>query len=128
MTADQKAPSGHFLFVGNGPYRNRGCEAIVRGTLEILRHEFGPSVQASSGVYAAADIVRAQQAGEIDDAIRSFTADGMRPRWSRVWWEIQANKRLGTHFKAQHRPLAQELCGARAALQIGGDNYSIYHD
>ena len=29
-----------FILAGNGPYDNRGCEAIVRGTVEILRHYF----------------------------------------------------------------------------------------
>jgi hypothetical protein len=31
----------HFLLVGNGPYLNRGCEAIVRGTMAILCQAFG---------------------------------------------------------------------------------------
>lgn len=26
-----------FILGGNGPYENRGCEAIVRGTVKILR-------------------------------------------------------------------------------------------
>jgi len=29
-----------FILAGNGPYDNRGCEAIVRGTVEILRQYF----------------------------------------------------------------------------------------
>ena len=29
-----------FILAGNGPYTNRGCEAIVRGTVKILRSYF----------------------------------------------------------------------------------------
>ena len=29
-----------FILAGNGPYTNRGCEAIVRGTVKILREYF----------------------------------------------------------------------------------------
>ena len=32
-----------FILQGNGPMRNRGCEAILRSTVSILREEFGPS-------------------------------------------------------------------------------------
>ena len=29
-----------FILAGNGPYENRGCEAIVRGTTKILRRYY----------------------------------------------------------------------------------------
>ncbi len=32
-----------FILAGNGPYDNRGCEAIVRGTVKILRHYYKDS-------------------------------------------------------------------------------------
>jgi hypothetical protein len=31
----------HFILLGNGSCLNRGCEAIVRGTMAILRQAFG---------------------------------------------------------------------------------------
>ena len=127
MTAIQKSVAPHFLLVGNGSYQNRGCEAIVRGTLEILRREFGPDVRAQAGIYAVERLVKEQNAAETDAAVRSFSLDGLRPRWSRVWWEMQANKRLGTAFVAQHHPLVEPLAGACVALEVGGDNYSINH-
>ena len=34
------AINNNFILAGNGPYENRGCEAIVRGTCVILRHYF----------------------------------------------------------------------------------------
>ncbi|MGH2713716.1 MAG: hypothetical protein ACRDSN_10900 [Pseudonocardiaceae bacterium] len=33
------------LLVGNGPYLNRGCEAMVRGTAVVLRAAFGDDVR-----------------------------------------------------------------------------------
>jgi hypothetical protein len=31
----------NFLLLGNASYLNRGCEAILRGTVKILRSAFG---------------------------------------------------------------------------------------
>ena len=33
-----------FLFVGNGPYANRGCEAIVKSSVRLIR-DFYPDAQ-----------------------------------------------------------------------------------
>ena len=41
------APS-HFLFVGNGQYANRGCEAIAKSSIRIIR-EFFPGVPVYNG-------------------------------------------------------------------------------
>ena len=127
MNPPHNASTARFLFVGNGPYLNRGCEAIVRGTMEILRREFGADIRATAGVYAPQHVVRDQRAAETDAAVDTFCLDGMGPRWSRAWWEMQANKRLATDFAAQHRPLSGRLAGQQVALELGGDNYSLYH-
>jgi len=95
--------------------------------MEILRQEFGAEIRAQAGVYADPQIVREQRASETDAALESFCLDGMRPRGSRAWWEMQANNRLGTSFTAQHQPLIPHLVGASVALEVGGDNYSLYH-
>ncbi len=34
---------GSFLLYGNGPSYNRGCEAILRGTISIIERSFGPA-------------------------------------------------------------------------------------
>lgn len=123
------SPTSHlatrFLFVGNGPYRNRGCEAIVRGTMAILSDEFGPDVTAQAGVMAAPTTVAPQQAAETDRRVTNFAVSHVGARLSRKWWMAQADKRLGTQTSPHLRDLAGRFDGARAALQLGGDNYSL---
>jgi colanic acid/amylovoran biosynthesis protein len=121
----QKNNLSRFLLVGNGSYQNRGCEAIVRGTMEILRREFGSDISVKAGVFADAVTVSEQNAGEIDDALQSFSTHGAGPSLSLKWWAAQANKRLGTKF-APHTWCLRGPAGKSAvALELGGDNYSL---
>lgn len=113
------------LFVGNGPYRNRGCEAIVRGTMEILTETIGDDLAISSGVMAAPDTVLAQQQDEHDSRLLNFSISHVGSRLSPKWWLAQANKRLGTHFQHHTLDLVGRTSEARAGLQLGGDNYSL---
>jgi polysaccharide pyruvyl transferase WcaK-like protein len=117
--------SRQIFFVGNGSYRNRGCEAIVRGTMEILRREFGPDISVRAGVHTDAGIVREQNAGEADSAIRSFSVSGTGARLSLKWWAAQANKRLGAKFAPHILDLRAPARDAKVALELGGDNYSL---
>ena len=61
--------SQHFLLVGSGPYTNRGCEAIVRGTMAILHRQFGEDFRVTLASFETPDIVAAQAAHEIDPLI-----------------------------------------------------------
>ncbi|WP_172297273.1 polysaccharide pyruvyl transferase family protein [Pseudoruegeria sp. HB172150] len=117
--------SDQFLFVGNGPYRNRGCEAIVRGTMKILSGVWGEAVTARAGVMAAPLTVEDQQAGEIDRRVTNFPVSHVGSRLSKKWWMAQANKRLGTGFHHHSEDLAGHYEGVKAAMQLGGDNYSL---
>jgi len=113
------------LFVGNGPYRNRGCEAIVRGTMEILGSTFGPDLRARSGVMASPATVAAQQAQEIDPRISNFAISHVGPRLSPKWWMSQANVRLRANLHPHVRDLHAPAQGVACALELGGDNYSL---
>ena len=48
------------LLVGNAPHRNRGCEAIVRGTMEILSATYGGDLDVPLGVSGSPETVAAQ--------------------------------------------------------------------
>lgn len=113
------------LFVGNGPYRNRGCEAIVRGTMQILQDTFGQDLTARAGVMASPTTVDAQQAGEIDPRVQNFPVSHVGPRFSPKWVMSQANARLGTNFYGHTRDLHEPARDVACALQLGGDNYSL---
>lgn len=54
------------LLVGNGPHSNRGCEAIVRGTMAILRKEYGGSFRVTLGTFDSVSAVAYQAAQETD--------------------------------------------------------------
>ena len=114
-----------FSFIGNGSYQNRGCEAIVRGTMEILRQEFGADIHAEAGVYDSDEIVARQNLNELDPAVHSFSITGVGPRFSRKWWASQANRRLGCSFSPQCWDLQSLLKTTAVALEVGGDNYSL---
>ena len=113
------------LFVGNGPYRNRGCEAIVRGTMEILSDTFGVDLSVRAGVMASPEAVRLQAESETDPRITHFSVSQVGQRFSRKWWLAQANKHLGTVFQHHVDDLHPHLAGGAIALQVGGDNYSL---
>jgi colanic acid/amylovoran biosynthesis protein len=129
----------HFILVGNGPYSNRGCEAIVRGTLAILRREFGDRVRVTVVSMAPKDVVDRQAAVESDSAIAHIAHDRGRGRWSADWAHLQILKCLHPFSDVYYRPrdlpklltsrrygvLDAHLKSADAVLQIGGDNYSL---
>jgi colanic acid/amylovoran biosynthesis protein len=126
MSVSQISYASPFLIVHGGPYiENRGCEAILRGTMEILRHEFGPTVRAQVSVDASPDVVRAQNETESDSCVSSFPMGGSGPRWSIDWCLGQVNRRFGTSIYPHFRVLKEPAKGVSVALQIGGDHYSL---
>lgn len=119
-------PLQNFLLIGNGSYLNRGCEAIIRGTMKILRSEFGGHVQSHQGVVCSPDTLKAQAESETDTSVHNFAIPFSHgPRWSIPWLISKLNSRLGTsiypHVRALNSP--SKLCSI--ALEVGGDNYSL---
>jgi len=125
-----------FILAGNGPYDNRGCEAIVRGTVKILREYFRDpqflcishfqnqqefSDQCSQETDSAITHVSSYRLNK-NEAIRNF----MKPE---VWAYIL---RLAFHSKSlkyqMYREMLPHLNEATAVLSVGGDNYSIEYD
>lgn len=114
------------LFVGNGLYLNRGCETIVRGSMNIIEQQIGSNFEVRSGVFASSDEVSQQNARESDPRITSFHLSALRgPRWSRNWFKYQMNHRLGASFFPHVEELMSETQSVDIAMQIGGDNYSL---
>jgi len=115
----------HFLLVGNGPYANRGNEAIVRGTMSVLENAFGSDFLVTLGTIGSPEQVKQQAVGETDRRIRHVL---LRPapllRWSPAWWRRQLLRTVGKGI-CDTRVLAAADRTACCALEIGGDLYSL---
>lgn len=121
-----------FILAGNGPYQNRGCEAIVRGTVNILRQYFTDPRFVCISFFNSEEQFEEQRKNEWD-AIehmscfrlnkRSAILNLHRPKaWRYVYKSIFDEQKLGREIYSDMLPL---LPNARAVLSIGGDNYSL---
>jgi colanic acid/amylovoran biosynthesis protein len=120
--------SSTVLLVGNGPYLNRGCEAIVRGTAVILRAAFGSGVRivhACTSTAVPPSQVERQNREETDPAIQHVSIPQDPSRGSRAWLAWQLSRRLPLRVPGPYRALDGPLAEARVMLEVGGDNYSL---
>lgn len=112
-----------FLFVGNGTFQNRGCEAIVLGTMKILRAAF------SNPRFVHANFDQGVIPYEVSNSDKNI-AHAPIPiphRWSAKWFTRHLCSRLyqpagDSVFLHQ---LKKHIQGSRAILSVGGDNYSL---
>ncbi len=115
--------------MGNGPYDNRGCEAIVRGTAHILRNTFDkPRFLVCSQFHSKAHLLR-QQKAETDPDIRHVRIHPLPTLknskfLNRVLWKMYTYlPKFRRMFMYQE--ILRELPEATAVLSVGGDNYSM---
>lgn len=113
------------LCIGNGGYYNRGCEAIVRGTMVILRRTFGAGVVADAGCYGSPEEIGDQFKTETDPGVRGFHQRDRPGKWTKDWLAMQSNRMFGTNFSGHRRCLSERLDAAAATLILGGDTYSL---
>lgn len=122
-----------FILAGNGPYANRGCEAIVRGTVKILRMYFRDPRFVCLSHFRSKDQYRMQRLEEKDDAITHLTWHGLdiaeitRNLWKPEIWKA-IYKRLhdkNTFYSQTYREMIPYFNEAACVLSIGGDNYSL---
>jgi colanic acid/amylovoran biosynthesis protein len=93
--------------------------------MEILSSRWSENVTAEAGVMASPTTVTDQQTGELDPRVKNFSVSQIGDRMTKKWWMAQANARLGTNFPNHTQDLAGHSKGSLAALQLGGDNYSL---
>ncbi len=111
-----------FIFAGQYAYSNLGCEAIVRGTANILRKEVGDCRFISS--YFSEEIC-SDESKEIDPLVihRRFP---FLKRYSPSWIRYQLDRRY------LHRPVSREVLSSlqsslkegEAVFMLGGDTFS----
>lgn len=122
---DEKRPL--FILAGNGPYENRGCEAIVRGTVEILRKYYDEPSFICVSHFESDEQFHNQSKNEIDPKIsHKKTKKWLKP-YDKQWWINVFLSHL--HPKGYGRLLYQDMVSdlgrSDAILSIGGDNYSF---
>lgn len=110
-----------FLLAGNSTYMNHGSEAIVRGTVIILREYFDRPeiISAETALFPYTDIP------ETDPEIIHKPVFLPKPNSIR-WFLHQARKAILTRpvaYKHFTRSLLPEIIQADAVLSLGGDNY-----
>ena len=114
--------SQNFLLVGNAPNYNRGCEAIARGTMAILREVAGSETTAKTGIIAPSEVAAQQNKTRSDKEPVAF---GISPVLRNGLTDRLSRRFLGSPFSYSFPDLAQHLTAPSAVLEIGGDNYSL---
>ncbi|MGN2242350.1 polysaccharide pyruvyl transferase family protein [Frateuria sp. GZRR33] len=114
-----------FYLSGQRTFRNRGCEAIVRSTVALLKEQFGDVEVLVPSVNIARDSAQWPTAAE--DGVRLVRA--YLPPPTRYWVQLQSLplpliKRAGWPFPMP-RWLRRQLESVDAVLAVGGDNYSL---
>lgn len=117
-----------FILAGNGPYDNRGCEAIVRGTMKILREHFkDPSFLCLSHSLSNKQRYMRQVQSEFDPKIVHKQIHFSEYKFSKerfIRWYLLKFKPSTEKYHV-YRDMLPELDQAQAVLSIGGDNYSL---
>lgn len=113
----------NFLFIGNASYLNRGCEAILRGTVKIMRSVF-ENCQFVNANFDVTDPPFIPMESDPDIVHRPLPT--IR-RLSAKWIAVQAADRLYPSLERYIRfgSLHDEILQSQAALSIGGDNYTL---
>jgi len=114
-----------FYLTGHNNFGNRGCEALARATVQMLRDKFG-----KIKVYVPSlDIARDKHHWPEHEDYGVEFVDVYLPWQYRYWSRIQNLpipfiKRIlwAMPFQAWHSKLLQEI---DAVISIGGDNYSL---
>lgn len=122
-----------FILGGNGSYLNRGCEAIVRGTVKILKQYYDKPHFICISHFSSREEFEFQRDNEIDDSIHhlasyrpskndALSSFYMPKTWKCVYRNFLNKKKIGYSIYGDVFPYLHE---AKAVLSIGGDNYSL---
>ncbi len=122
-----------FILAGNGPYQNRGCEAIVRGTTKILRQFFDEPRFVCINNHNSKEQLEEQRKNETDTNIlhlssyildkRKAMTTAFSPRTIKYLFRSICDQQLLSH--SIYEEVLPYLPEAKAVLSVGGDNYSL---
>jgi colanic acid/amylovoran biosynthesis protein len=110
-----------FLFVGNGSYLNRGCEAITRGTARILKSAFGEDTLCLNANQELLPLEALPVDGTIHCPVYA-PSSRLSGRLRNGARRILPNRLYRRLCNRALIPLVQR---SRATLSVGGDNFTI---
>lgn len=110
------------MFMGNGDYVNNGCEAITRGTLDILRETVKNASFIDSYFLSENKEIEPQLGVNVENKPISYPK-----RWTVKWFILQLllklyNNGIGKVLYSSHDKFIEE---SSVILSLGGDNYSL---
>jgi len=122
-----------FILAGNGPHENRGCEAIVRGTVKILREYFPDPRFVCISHFQSEEQFREQCTRESDRAIVHLASHRIsKKNIIHTAWKPKTWKTVYRYFfkrdafnKSVYDDMLPYITEAEAILSVGGDNYSL---
>jgi polysaccharide pyruvyl transferase WcaK-like protein len=117
-----------FILAGNGAYENRGCEAIIRGTVKILRRSYkDPSFLCVNHFQNQEQFIK-QRIEEQDKTIIHKKTYRNRYKIFSPKWAFQFVKKRASpskYINEVYKEMFPTIKAAEAVLSIGGDNYSL---
>lgn len=116
-----------FILAGNGPYENRGCEAIVRGTVKILRQYYKNPTFLCVSFFHSDEQYKRQCEQEFDEDIIHKRANHRTKLFDPIWSTYRILKTIQPEiFKNwTYKEMLPEIGDCCAVLSLGGDNYSF---
>jgi len=117
-----------FILAGNGAYENRGCEAIVRGTVKILRHYFEDPSFLCISHFNSDDQYKKQCNQEFDKSIIHKKTNRPQTKCDINWWMMRFVSAINPRSNIYHhmyKEMLPYIGDSKAVLSIGGDNYSL---
>ena len=115
---------------GQNNFGNRGCEALVRSTVALLRQHLGDDVEVRVPSH---DIPRdsaqwPEAAANGVTFVPAPTVPRLYTHWNRLCRYVPGWNHLPWPGLGNQPVLADELAACDAVLSIGGDNYSLDYD
>ena len=119
-----------FLFLGNASYFNKGCEGIVRGTTEILDKYFLCPYYVNETIYYDYNEYQYIPKYELNNRLINIGFDFTQviPKRKNLINLLLKKQLFCNHIslvKYLHKNVLEYLNTCKAALAIGGDNYSL---
>lgn len=114
---------------GQNNFGNRGCEALVRSTVDVVRRQWPQAEVLVPSLDVARDAAQWPEAAQMGVQFVPVPQVGSRfVQWNRVASRLPLVAGLPWPRLAANDPLRQQLAQCDAVLSIGGDNYSLDYD